>query len=80
MKWSHCFCKWPDPKLAPRWRQTACGGGQVVVLAQVLAADINIGYEEGLVNTQARHQRRAIRNSNCHAGRRAFGLHALAVM
>ena len=26
--------------------------GQVVVLAQVLAADINIGYEEGLVNTQ----------------------------
>ena len=25
---------------------------QVVVLAQVLAADINIGYEEGLVNTQ----------------------------
>ncbi|KAK9844109.1 hypothetical protein WJX81_004691 [Elliptochloris bilobata] len=27
---------------------------QVVVLAQVLAADINIGYEEGLVNTQVR--------------------------
>jgi len=24
------------------------------VLAQVLAADVNIGYEEGFVNTQAR--------------------------
>lgn len=34
---------------------------QVVVLAQVLAADINIGYEEGLVNTQARHSASCVR-------------------
>ena len=34
---------------------------QVVVLAQVLAADINIGYEEGLVNTQARHSAFSVR-------------------
>ena len=63
-KWL-CWCTFREARgvAHKRWGSvvTTVAVAQVVVLAQVLAADINIGYEEGLVNTQARHSASPVR-------------------